>query len=94
MIKLGTYAKRLAEDTDLRGVVAKFESEQDAIDAVGVLKNNNIDARYTKDVTFNTGDTNPSWGVLVRAEDVECAGRTLDNSKVQGAEFDPYTHIE
>jgi hypothetical protein len=83
--------QEITEDTTLRSLVAKAQSEQLANNAVSHLKKHGIQARAADGAKFGlTSDEPPGWGVYVEPGSVKKAGKTL-TSVSRGLEFDPYT---
>ena len=81
----------LMEDTTLRSLVAKADSEKKANSAVSHLKSGGIDARsaYPSRFGLASGGESAGWGVFVEPSDVVKAARQL-SSMSKGLEFDPY----
>jgi len=81
----------LREDTTLRSLVAKADSEQLANQAVLHLKKRGIEARAADESTFGLNrDESEGWGVFVEPGIVNKAAKALA-SVSKGLEFDPYT---
>ena len=81
----------IREDTTLRSLVAKADSEQLANQAVLHLKKRGIEARAADESTFGLNrDESEGWGVFVEPGIVNKAAKALA-SVSKGLEFDPYT---
>lgn len=84
----------ITEDTTLRGLVAKSQSEKLANAAVAHLQKNDISARTTYPAKFGLqSDEVDGWGIFVEPDNVQTAAKILA-SVAKGLTFDPYVNVK
>jgi type III secretory pathway lipoprotein EscJ len=83
----------LGEDTTLRSLVVKTQTDKKANQVVAYLKKVGIEARAADGATFGVHNVTeqPGWGVYVEPDKVKDAARYLEPVS-KGLTFDPYTH--
>ena len=80
----------MSEDTTLRSLVAKAESEQIANAAVQTLSSKGMQARVVYPAEFGLqADEVPGWGVYVEPGAIQDAAKILATSSAKGLQFDP-----